>query len=167
MMKRLLCVFFALLLFLTGMHACAGAAFSSTAFMPLARGATGAAVREIQSALVCLDYLSDAPDCEYPFELGYFDEETEFAVEWFQEANGLEVTGFVDEEAFLLLRGALPGNTRSSASQTKASTSDVWIPTRGGTKYHRSFRCSGMKDPRSVPLNEAQWLGFTACKKCY
>lgn len=43
----------------------------------------------------------------------------------------------------------------------------VWIPTRGGKKYHAHSGCSNMKDPEKVSLSKAKRLGFTACKKCY
>ena len=43
----------------------------------------------------------------------------------------------------------------------------VWIPTKGGTKYHSRSSCSNMNDPDHVTLSEAQRRGFDACKKCY
>ncbi len=43
----------------------------------------------------------------------------------------------------------------------------VWIPTHGGTKYHRSARCSNMVDPIQVSRETAIANGFTACKRCY
>ena len=43
----------------------------------------------------------------------------------------------------------------------------VWIPTKGGKKYHKSSDCSNMDGPRKVTLSEAKSLGFTACKRCY
>lgn len=43
----------------------------------------------------------------------------------------------------------------------------VWIPTHGGTKYHRSARCSNMIDPIQVSRETAIANGFTACKRCY
>ena len=42
----------------------------------------------------------------------------------------------------------------------------VWIP-KTGKKYHSKSSCSNMKDPEQVPLSEAEWRGFTACKKCW
>lgn len=42
----------------------------------------------------------------------------------------------------------------------------VWIPTNGGTKYHRKSSCSGMKDPQEVSQSSAEAMGFTPCKKC-
>ena len=43
----------------------------------------------------------------------------------------------------------------------------VWIPTKGGTKYHSNSSCSGMEDPSFVTKSKAEALGFTACKKCH
>lgn len=43
----------------------------------------------------------------------------------------------------------------------------VWIPTKGGKKYHSSSTCSGMEEPDHVTLTKAKELGFTACKKCH
>ena len=43
----------------------------------------------------------------------------------------------------------------------------VWIPTHGGTKYHRSARCGNMIDPIQVSRETAIANGFTACKRCY
>lgn len=43
----------------------------------------------------------------------------------------------------------------------------VWIPTKGGKKYHTNASCSNMDDPNYVSLSEAEALGFTACKKCH
>ena len=43
----------------------------------------------------------------------------------------------------------------------------VWIPTKGGKKYHRRSGCSNMKGPIQVTVSEAESQGFTPCKKCY
>lgn len=42
----------------------------------------------------------------------------------------------------------------------------VWIPN-SGTKYHKDSSCSNMNSPREVPLEEAEQMGYTPCKKCY
>lgn len=41
----------------------------------------------------------------------------------------------------------------------------VWIPTNGGTKYHRTSSCSRMIDPIHVSVEEAESEGFTPCQK--
>lgn len=43
----------------------------------------------------------------------------------------------------------------------------VWIPTNGGTKYHRSPSCSSMSNPDYVTISHATERGFTPCKRCY
>ena len=43
----------------------------------------------------------------------------------------------------------------------------VWIPTKGGKKYHSHSGCSNMEGPREVTISEAESLGFDACKRCY
>ena len=43
----------------------------------------------------------------------------------------------------------------------------VWIPTKGGKKYHARSGCSNMIDPDYVSKSEAASRGFTPCKKCY
>ena len=43
----------------------------------------------------------------------------------------------------------------------------VWIPTKGGTKYHTHAGCSNMDDPNYVTQAKAESLGFTPCKRCH
>lgn len=43
----------------------------------------------------------------------------------------------------------------------------VWIPTHGGTKYHRRSTCSGMEDPEKTTKDDAIRRGFDACQRCY
>ena len=43
----------------------------------------------------------------------------------------------------------------------------VWIPTKGGKKYHTRAECSNMIDPDHVTLSQAETLGFTPCKRCH
>lgn len=59
--------------------------------------------------------------------------------------------------------------TQKPTDTTKApdTTNYVWIPTNGGTKYHKKSSCSNMIDPLHVSLDEAIDRGFTACKRCY
>lgn len=47
------------------------------------------------------------------------------------------------------------------------SDSMVWVPTKGGTKYHRSSDCSNMDGPRHITKSQAISEGFTPCKRCY
>lgn len=43
----------------------------------------------------------------------------------------------------------------------------VWVPTNGGTKYHRNSNCSKMKDPIQVSVETAEANGYTPCKRCW
>ena len=59
--------------------------------------------------------------------------------------------------------------TTTTRITTTTATSErmVWIPTRGGTKYHKTNTCSNMIEPYDVTVSEAVRLGFTPCKRCY
>lgn len=46
-------------------------------------------------------------------------------------------------------------------------TAMVWVPTKGGSKYHSNPSCSGMIDPRHVTINQAVGEGFSPCSKCW
>lgn len=43
----------------------------------------------------------------------------------------------------------------------------VWIPTRGGEKYHSRKSCSNMDNPDYVTQSYAESMGFTPCKRCH
>ena len=47
------------------------------------------------------------------------------------------------------------------------SREQVWIPAKGGTRYHKSSSCSNMKNPRQVSRKTAEQRGYTPCRKCY
>lgn len=48
-----------------------------------------------------------------------------------------------------------------------ASEVMVWIPTKGGSKYHSYAGCSNMIDPIQVTEKEAISQGYGACAKCH
>lgn len=53
-------------------------------------------------------------------------------------------------------------------NEAPSSSGDtVWIPTKGGKKYHAKASCSNMIDPEKVTKDEAEDLGFGPCKRCY
>lgn len=60
----------------------------------------------------------------------------------------------------------VPTATETMA-QTEPTEEMVWIPTNGGSKYHSKSTCSGMDNPKEVPLSEAVSKGFTPCKRCH
>ena len=72
--------------------------------------------------------------------------------------------------------GSAIGHNFSGGTCTTCGTGDpnyisesmVWIPTKGGTKYHSSSSCSNMDNPEYVTKSDAYARGFTsACKKCH
>ncbi len=48
-----------------------------------------------------------------------------------------------------------------------ASTDYVWIPVKGGTKFHMGPDCSNMDKPQKVTVKKAVEKGYSACKKCF
>lgn len=60
-----------------------------------------------------------------------------------------------------------PSPSPTPTPAPEASEPMVWIPTKGGTKYHKKSTCSGMDGPEQVTISEAEARGFTPCKKCY
>lgn len=67
-------------------------------------------------------------------------------------------------------KGSNSEKTTQKQSANKNSASDssmVWVPTKGGTKYHSKSSCSNMKNPKQVTVSQAKSQGFTACKRCY
>ena len=71
--------------------------------------------------------------------------------------------------------GTATGHSYSNGKCTTCGQADpnyvqeemVWIPTKGGTKYHSYSGCSNMEDPEYVTKSEAISRGFTACKRCH
>lgn len=60
----------------------------------------------------------------------------------------------------------------AAVAQGKESTKEdsgvekVWI-SKSGKKYHRNSSCSNMKNPKQIPIDEAEAQGRQPCKKCY
>lgn len=55
----------------------------------------------------------------------------------------------------------------SSTPPVQSQEEMVWIPTKGGTKYHSRSNCSNMIDPNYVTKDYAISQGFDACKRCH
>lgn len=55
--------------------------------------------------------------------------------------------------------------TVPSHSETEGNL--VWVPTKGGTKYHSKSSCSQMEDPIQVSIETAIANGYTACGRCH
>ena len=71
--------------------------------------------------------------------------------------------------------GSAAGHVFTAGVCTTCGTADpsytdeplVWIPTKGGIKYHTHADCSNMDGPIQVTQSEAEAQGFTKCKRCY
>ena len=64
------------------------------------------------------------------------------------------------------------GSDSGGSSVTVPSHEDtvgnlVWVPTKGGKKYHSYSTCSGMEEPMQVTVEHATALGYTPCKRCH
>lgn len=61
--------------------------------------------------------------------------------------------------------GGSSGVTVPSVGDTEGDL--VWIPTKGGKKYHSKASCSNMENPMQVTREHAEANGFTPCKRCH
>lgn len=79
--------------------------------------------------------------------------------------DGVRVYSFLDE----VVPSLTPTPTKKPKEETKAEDKEemVWIPTKGGDRYHRRESCSKMVDPEYVTKKEAKERGFTSCGICY
>lgn len=64
------------------------------------------------------------------------------------------------------------GSQSSGASVTvpdheETGANLVWVPTKGGKKYHSKPGCSNMEDPMQVTVETAIANGYDACKRCH
>lgn len=66
-----------------------------------------------------------------------------------------------------LVQGTAASSNSTSNQTIQRNTETVWIPTHGGTKYHRRSTCSGMEDPEKTTKDDAIRRGFDACQRCY
>lgn len=87
---------------------------------------------------------------------------------WYKVVIG-SVTGYMTKDYMSLGTPPKPTEapTRGNSGTSENGAAMVCITTNGGKKYHSSSRCSNMIDPDYVTLDEAIYLGFTACKKCH
>lgn len=81
----------------------------------------------------------------------------------------------INEETAENVRRANTSAKSSSSSNNKVDTPNqdiqgedmVWVPNKGGTKYHNRESCSNMSNPSHIPIEDAKKRGYEPCKKCY
>lgn len=106
-----------------------------------------------------LQYLLGVDERDEASRKPCFGMDTYYALEDFQKAYKLDVSGEFDSETLYLLLGL----------DTKELSNDflVWIPMHGGSRYHATTTCSGMQAPQQMPEACAYTLGFSACQRCF
>lgn len=159
-MKRILCILLALLSILGASFAegslpavpdaARESALTDTAYIHY--GDYGLPIESLQYRLG-VSYLNDDSDAE-----PYFCSATLNALLKYQAEHSLVQSGCFDSDT---LRSLL------RVPEDEHEDITVWIPMHGGRKCHTKESCSGMKEPRKVPLDCAGYLGFEPCKKCY
>ena len=81
------------------------------------------------------------------------------------EVDDYEVPEITEEAA--ISDQTEPSNIEEQTTNAQTTNSTmVWIP-QTGSKYHSSQFCSGMENPSQVTQEQAEKLGYTACKKCH
>lgn len=123
----------------------------------LQEGDEGLAVEGVIKLLRRQGYLSSSPS--------RYTADVTKAVKALQRDYGLSKTGTLDDDTLSCL---IWGMTADELSDTKprSSASEVWVPTNGGKKRHRTSTCSGMNAPRKMSARNAEALGLEPCKKC-
>lgn len=122
----------------------------------LQRGDEGIAVRGVIALLHEQGYLSSGKGSAY-------DADVETAVKAFQAACGLDETGTLDDDTLTFL---VFGRSAAELDAREGGGNEVWVPTNGGKKRHKTAACSGMEDPRKMSSRNAQALGIDACGRC-
>lgn len=106
-----------------------------------------------------LQYLLGMDERDETSRQPYFGMDTYYALEDFQKAYKLDVSGEFDGETLYLLLGL--------DAYELSNDFLVWIPMHGGACYHAAANCSGMLAPQQMPEACAYALGFTACQRCF
>ena len=93
--------------------------------------------------------------------IAYFGDKTLDALDALQYEYGLTPSGMFDDETLYLLLD--PPYSALYGYEDPL----VWIPMYGGERYHANYWCSGLIEPRQMPVSCAELLGFTPCGRCY
>lgn len=119
----------------------------------LGLGDSGKNLTDIFALIGCLRYDSDEDGIET-----VTDATIEYLIQY-QMEHGLTESGLFDPETMYFACG-IPTTEQSVDSL-------VWVPMFGGVKYHTTWKCSNMIEPRQMPLECAEYLGFSKCMRCY
>jgi hypothetical protein len=76
-------------------------------------------------------------------------------------------TPFETEEKTDGVTSAVPDDSQDGGSTDNGDCDLVWIPQKGGSKYHTKENCSNMKDPEQVTKEVAEAKGYSACSRCH
>ena len=112
------------------------------------RGSTGSVVTQIQTKLKAWGYYSDAVD-------GVYGSETEAAVKYFQQKNGLSVDGVAGQATL-----AAMGITDSSSTAAGSNSSDVALLARLISAEARGEPYAGQVAVGAVVLNRMEHPSF-------
>ena len=125
-----------------------------TCFIQL--GDKGLAVEKIIERLKRRGYLGQS------FKEKKFTPEVKQAVLQLQKDNGLECTGWMDDETMdALLSGVLPDEL---IKHTVSFWEGIYyVPTDGGIRFHSDPLCCGMSNPRMISGVNAVCLGLQHC----
>lgn len=101
------------------------------------------------------------------------EKKTDSAVDTYLNSENVNATG--TENVVTDVSSNVTSNEEAGTTDTEVvvpATEDtqgnlVWVPTKGGKKYHSKSSCSGMEDPMQVTKEHAEANNYTACKKCY
>ena len=101
------------------------------------------------------------------------EKKTDSAVDTYMNSENVNATG--TENVIADVSSNVTSNEEAGITGTEVvvpATEDtqgnlVWVPTKGGKKYHSKSSCSGMEDPMQVTKEHAEANNYTACKKCY
>ena len=92
-----------------------------------------------------------------------FTPDVQNAVIAFQSDQGLECTGWMDDETLnAMLFSMLPDKT--SRYEEERWLDICYVPTDGGKRYHTSPKCCAMLNPRMISRLNAERLGISHCK---
>jgi len=145
-MLRVLCAVLCLLL-------SAVCAAEEAAYEYIRVGDTGSIVLKLQAILGLREWDDGTDEARWGEECAAA--LSELQAEW----SVWDTDGVLDAETLFWLMNIAP----KSAGDEKI----VWVPMHGGRKYHSKETCSGMIEPRQMPVLCAEWLELTPCARCY